>query len=67
MVTLNEGHLDHYPSYELASALYRVWTEPDTFLAWQQGERFAEGGFPRMAEGDEIYPTPDGLPIGPPK
>jgi Fe-S-cluster containining protein len=67
MVTLNEGHLDHYPSYELASALYKLWTQPDSFLVWQQGERFAEDGFPRMAKGEEIYPTPAGLPIGPPK
>jgi hypothetical protein len=67
MVTLNEGHLDHYPSYELASALYKLWTQPDSFLAWQQGERFAEDGFPRMAKGEEIYPTPAGLPIGPPR
>jgi Fe-S-cluster containining protein len=67
MVTLNEGNLDHYPSYELASALYKVWTEPDSFMAWQQGERFAKDGFPRMAKGREIYPTPEGLPIGPPK
>jgi Fe-S-cluster containining protein len=67
MVTLNEGNLDHYPSYELGSALYKLWTEPDSFNAWQQGELFAEAGFPRMAEGAEIYPAPEGLPIGPPK
>jgi Fe-S-cluster containining protein len=67
MVTLNEGNLDHYPSYELASALYKIWAEPASFMAWQQGERFAEQGFPRMAEGDQIYPAPEGLPIGPPR
>lgn len=67
MVTLNEGRLDHYPSYELASALYKVWAEPESFIGWQQGERFAAGGFPRMAEGSEIFPTPEGLPIGPPE
>jgi len=67
MVTLNEGNLDHYPSYELGSALYKVWTEPDSFLSWQQGERFAKDGFPRMVEGGDIFPTPEGMPIGPPK
>lgn len=67
MVTLNEGRLDHYPSYELASALHKIWAEPESFVAWQQGKRFAAGGFPRMAEGGEIFPTPEGLPIGPPE
>jgi Fe-S-cluster containining protein len=67
MVTLNEGNLDHYPSYELGSALYKVWTEPDSFLSWQQGQRFAKDGFPRMVEGGDIFPTPEGMPIGPPK
>ena len=66
MVTLNEGYLDHYPSYELASALYKLWVEPESFAAWQQGQLFASDGFPRMAEGGEIFPTPAGLPIGPP-
>jgi hypothetical protein len=66
MVTLNEGNLDHYPSYELASALYKLWTEPDSFIAWQQGQLFARDGFPRMAVGDAIFPTPAGMPIGPP-
>jgi Fe-S-cluster containining protein len=66
MVTLNEGNLDHYPSYELASALYKLWTEPDSFVTWQQGELYARDGFPRMAEGDAIFPTPAGMPIGPP-
>lgn len=67
MVTLNEGMLDHYPSYELASALYKIWAEPASFMSWQQGERFAKGGFPRMAEGGDIFATPEGLPIGPPQ
>ena len=67
MVTLNEGNLDHYPSYELASALYKLWADPNSFIAWQQGELFARDGFPRMAEGGEIFPTPAGMPIGPPK
>jgi Fe-S-cluster containining protein len=66
MVMLNEGYLDHYPSYELASTLYKLWTEPDSFVAWQRGALFAEDGFPRMAEGGEIFPTPAGMPIGPP-
>jgi Fe-S-cluster containining protein len=66
MVTLNEGNLDHYPSYELASALYKLWSEPHSFIAWQQGELFASDGFPRMADGGEIFPTPGGMPIGPP-
>lgn len=61
MVTLDEGKLDHYPSYELASALYKIWVEPASFLAWQQGERFAEAGFPRMAEGGDIFPSPPRL------
>jgi Fe-S-cluster containining protein len=58
MVTLNEGHLDHYPSYELASALYKLWSEPHSFIAWQQGELFAGDGLPRMADGGEIFATP---------
>jgi Fe-S-cluster containining protein len=66
MVTLNEGSIDHYPNYELASAIFKLWTEPDSFMTWQQGELFARDGFPRMAEGDEIYPTPAEMPIGPP-
>jgi Fe-S-cluster containining protein len=67
MITLNEGRLDHYPSYELASALYKLSSEPESFIAWQQGQRFAKGGFPRMAEGGQIFPAPEGLPIGPPE
>ncbi len=67
MVTLNEGNPGHYPSYELASALYKVWSQPSSFTAWQQGQRFARAGFPRMAEGGDIYDTPEGLPLGPPK
>jgi Fe-S-cluster containining protein len=67
MVTLNEGYLDHYPNYELASALYKLWSEPDSFVGWQQGELFARDGFPRMAEGSEIFSTPAGMPIGPPE
>jgi Fe-S-cluster containining protein len=66
MVTLNEAHLDHYPNYELASTLYKLWSEPQSFIAWQQGELFASAGFPRMAEGGEIFATPVGMPIGPP-
>jgi hypothetical protein len=66
MVTLNEGHLDHYPNYELASTLYKLWSEPQSFIAWQQGELFAGDGFPRMAEGGEIFATPVGMQIGPP-
>ena len=67
MVTLNEGYLDHYPSYELASALYKLWSDPDSFVAWQQGELFARDGFPRMAEDGEIFPAPAGMPIDPPR
>jgi len=67
MVTLNEGQLDHYPSYELASTLYKLWAEPESFNAWQRGELFAQAGRPRMAEGAEIFPTPPDLPIGPPQ
>ena len=66
MVTLNEGNLDHYPNYELASAVYKLWTQPDSFIAWQQGQLFASDGFPRMAEDSEIFPTPAGMLIGPP-
>ncbi|HEU5099666.1 MAG TPA: YkgJ family cysteine cluster protein [Roseiflexaceae bacterium] len=66
MITLNEGRLDHYPNYELASALYVLWKDPDRFVAWQQGALFAQEGFPRMAEDGQIYPAPQGLPIGPP-
>jgi len=67
MITLNEGRLDHYPNYELASALYTLWKDPGRFVSWQQGELFAQDGFPRMAEEGQIYPAPEGLPIGPPK
>jgi Fe-S-cluster containining protein len=66
MITLNEGRLDHYPSYELASALYALWKDPGRFISWQQGELFAQEGFPRMAEDSQIYPAPPGLPLGPP-
>jgi Fe-S-cluster containining protein len=66
MITLNEGRLDHYPNYDLASALYTLWRDPGRFNAWQQGELFAQEGFPRMAEDGQIYPAPQGLPIGPP-
>lgn len=62
MMTLYQGELDHYPNYELASALYRIWTEPERFIGWQQGERFATHGLPLMAEGHEIFPAPEGLP-----
>jgi Fe-S-cluster containining protein len=65
MMTLNEGQLDHYPNYELASALFALWTKPESFVAWQQGQRFATQGFPLMAEGSEIFRSPEGLPIGP--
>lgn len=67
MITLNEGNLDHYPSYELGAALYTLWSRPETFNAWQQGARFAEHGFPYMAEDGEIFPTPEDLPLGPPQ
>jgi Fe-S-cluster containining protein len=67
MITLNEGRLDHYPNYELASALYTLWKEPGRFVAWQQGELFARDGFPRMAADGAIYPAPPGLAIGPPE
>jgi Fe-S-cluster containining protein len=67
MITLNEGNLDHYPNYELSSALYTLWKDPDRFNAWQQGELFAQEGFPRMAEEGKIYPSPEGLQIGPPE
>lgn len=66
MITLNEGRLDHHPNYELASALYTLWQDPGRFISWQQGELFAQEGFPRMAEDGQIYPAPQGLPIGPP-
>jgi Fe-S-cluster containining protein len=66
MITLNEGNLDHYPNYELASALYTLWKDPDRFNDWQRGALFARDGFPRMAEEGEIYATPAGMPIGPP-
>jgi Fe-S-cluster containining protein len=66
MITLNEGRLDHYPNYELASALYALWKDPGRFIAWQQGELFAQAGFPRMAEDGQIYPAPQGLQVGPP-
>ena len=62
MVTLQAGNLDHYPSYELASALYKLWAEPDCFAAWQQGQPFANAGFPRVAEGGAIFPAPAGTP-----
>ncbi len=67
MITLNEGYLDHYPNYELSSALHTLWKHPERFNAWQRGERFAQDGFPRMAEEGTIYPAPAGLPIGPPE
>lgn len=67
MVTLSEGRLDHYPSYELGSALHMLWAEPVSFAAWQRGARFARDGMPRMAEGQEIFPAPDDLPLGPPE
>lgn len=64
MVALNEGGMDHYPNYELISALYALNADPDIFLRWQQGKRFAMNGFPHMAEQGEIFPTPPNLPIG---
>ncbi|HEU5015145.1 MAG TPA: YkgJ family cysteine cluster protein [Roseiflexaceae bacterium] len=67
MITLNEGYLDHYPNYELASALYALWTDPQSFMAWQQGELFARNGFPRMAESDQVFPTPPDMSLGPPE
>ena len=67
MVTLNEGQLDHYPSYELGSALHKLWAEPASFAAWQQGARFASSGSPRMADGQEIFPAPGDLLLGPPE
>jgi hypothetical protein len=36
-------------------------------MAWQQGELFARNGFPRMAEGDQVFPTPPDMPLGPPE
>lgn len=67
MVTLNEGRLDHYPSYELGSTLHKLWADPASFAAWQRGARFSSNGSPRMAEGQEIFPAPDDLPLGPPE
>ena len=37
------------------------------FAAWQRGARFSSNGSPRMAEGQEIFPAPDDLPLGPPE
>jgi Fe-S-cluster containining protein len=67
MVVFNEGNVDHHPNYDLASSVYALWHEPQRFAQWQQGQPFAQDGFPRMAVESSIYATPDNLQQGPPQ
>lgn len=67
MIALNEGNLDHYPNYELASSIYALWKDDTLFDRWEKGKHFAKDGFPHMAELGEVFPTPRGLSIGRPK
>lgn len=63
MVALDEGGMECFATYELASSLVALRDDPDLFLRWQQGQQFASDGFPHIAEHGDIFPTPANLPM----